>query len=1624
MEYKRKEKKSMRRRTIKKTLSIVLTAAMIGTTYIPVAAEGNAETQTTTVEDSSQEAEQNNGTVNGTSEAETEETASVAAQADESQETTTVAQIGDQTYSDLQSAIDAAEEGATITVVADITIDKQVTVAAGKKITIDLNDHTVSIAYNGQIQMYVYGELSIKDSGTKGVLQSTINRATVHFIQIAKKSGASSSGKVILESGKIATKTGKVACAVYVSNGTFEMNGGSVETEDIGAGNGAIGNTSMPIYLLGSTSSLNLTAGTVDAKNQTAIYVGSNSIIKVSGKPMVSGLDAIKFHSTQLKQNEISGGIFNGKIENIKQGIISGGTFDQEPPIAGFKDGYSLVKDEDGRYTVATGYEAMAGTDAEGYISYATFNEAIEKAKDGDTVALRADINNFAGVAINKDLTIDFGAYTITGKKDAIVLKVEDANVTLKSSSKTGGINGGSGGSNVAVCVMSGADVTIDSGVYTVGGDENDLENSTIYVMGTGKVTINDGTFSSEKMYKGKYYVLNLQNSSTGSICVNGGTFVNFNPFKGDDKLGGNFVAEGCGVNVVTEGNDTTYKIDSNAKLQIFDINGEPISTATTIGDAIKKSETGQTIQLLKDLAIGSSMVSIYGKKVSIDLNNHNIPFKSKGHFNVKNGELELKGKGIVSSSVTDEATIYMVGSLEDVADYSVVNIGKDVTITNDTKYGLGIGSSSDGKPAYGAKLTVNGKVIAPYGFSVNGQIVQQTGNIPEVTINGEIDSTSANDSVALYAAGYAKYNINGKLTGVESALEIRAGILNIGENAELTATGDFTDPMPNGNGSTVRGVALAVSQHSTNLPIEINVAGGTFSAKGKDGHALYEIDTVKGDVYSENVQVNVTGGTFNQPIFSANEKFAISGGTFSEAVKSEYCALGYAPETTPNADGKYGVTAKDSMEATTTVSGSTSTATIGGKYNGKETDDVNNVATKEGTVIVDVTGESTADVTTSEIKVDKNSLSSLNDNKDVQKIIIQADAGTLDINKEALAKMTTDAKDSDVVLKLVKDQKDSGELYYHVTATANGEEIYTVNDPAGEVTISVSYEKSAKNCEPIVYYVNNEGTREKVTSTYDNGTLSWKTSHFSDYQITSGEAATITDGENTTTYETLAKAIEAATAEQTITLINDVNESGLSIAAGKNITIDLNGYTWTSEKSVTVDGGQLTVVDAIATNPTVEGAVVTGYKGGKITSANTTVVVINGGTLTIKSGLIESTGNCGVYANGNQTPGITDTNTVASTVVMNDGYVHSIEYGIGVAGRGAALTVNGGVIEAEDNAAVAGNGTNDEKRYDGGTTINITGGNLVGHIRSQGYIACGIYHPQKGTLNISGGTIYADNGVGILMRGGSMKMTGGKVIASGTTGGRVGDKKIDIAQCYGIYVDGSAGYYGATEDGFTTEITGGSVTADPAVPALNLSNKENDVTKGTIIVKAVEGKAAPTFSSTIDDSYCENNGQADGYYPVQDSEGKYTVDNTISTEFLGGSLRKDSDNYAQTSMRFGYKLIIPENITATWEWNYGIDKNNLSGNVKGVNYIQKNGYKISNIVVTGIPAENYETPIYSQLVVKYTTEAGNEYTYTDSIRERTVKYVADGIVADTEHETEDSIAYAKKLLEQIGKNE
>ena len=311
--------------------------------------------------------------------------------------------------------------------------------------------------------------------------------------------------------------------------------------------------------------------------------------------------------------------------------------------------------------------------------------------------------------------------------------------------------------------------------------------------------------------------------------------------------------------------------------------------------------------------------------------------------------------------------------------------------------------------------------------------------------------------------------------------------------------------------------------------------------------------------------------------------------------------------------------------------------------------------------------------------------------------------------------------------------------------------------------------------------------------------------------------------------YSTLAAAIDAAQDGQTVKLLKDFTENNLPNAT-KTMTLDLNGHTLTTNRLVSQ--GDLTIVDSTVTEEPVvsnDYGTVT-YESGKIKVTGTAVYAAFGGTVTLKSGTIESD-YLGAYVQGDTT----GAETISSTFNVEGGYIIAQEFAATTQGKGATLNISGGVLVAKDNAVVAGNGTKTADKNMGGTVIDISGGTMIGHIISSGYIACGVYHPQQGELTISGGTIYADGGVGILMRAGNASITGGTIVATGTDSGKVGDSRI-IQNCYGVIYDEESNYPGMTDSDKVVISGDAQIAADPASSALYVW-KSGD-TLGRILVE------------------------------------------------------------------------------------------------------------------------------------------------------------------------------------------
>lgn len=321
-----------------------------------------------------------------------------------------------------------------------------------------------------------------------------------------------------------------------------------------------------------------------------------------------------------------------------------------------------------------------------------------------------------------------------------------------------------------------------------------------------------------------------------------------------------------------------------------------------------------------------------------------------------------------------------------------------------------------------------------------------------------------------------------------------------------------------------------------------------------------------------------------------------------------------------------------------------------------------------------------------------------------------------------------------------------------------------------------------------------------------------------------------VTDAEgNVTKYESISSAKNYVTDGSTVTLLADVSGQML-IDGSKNVTLELNGFAWTATyATILVEGGaSLTVQDSSEAQT------------GKLVSGGDAITVDNG-ALTVKSGTIETT-------------------DAADTVISASYADITIEGGKLIsAGDGVQLiynsesapntfTMTGGEIDAEG-YGITGNGT-----YDYSTVI-VSGGIITGGI-------VGIYHPQGGTMTISGGTV--SGGTGVYVKGGNVTISDDAVI-NGT--GEKADPDVDVntdgttstGDALVVHNEGETSAYGK----ITVSVTGGTFTSANAEAVAAYATGEESTITGFI-----PGDSTALFSSDVS-AHC-----AAGYEATVQGEG------------------------------------------------------------------------------------------------------------------------------------------------------
>lgn len=319
-----------------------------------------------------------------------------------------------------------------------------------------------------------------------------------------------------------------------------------------------------------------------------------------------------------------------------------------------------------------------------------------------------------------------------------------------------------------------------------------------------------------------------------------------------------------------------------------------------SLEDAIKNAGSTDVIMLVSDVNLEDTLN--INKIVNIDLNGKTISAPSKV-FLVENGTLNIEGPGTIKENEPNYGAVMVVGSLdEEDKKYSVVNIGDDVILEGWS----GIFINRNYSSAYGVEVNFSGKINAVddtsggegAGIYVNGNI-KHNNNAPVVNIKDGAEIISTGNG--LYIAGYSNFNIgNAYISGRESGIGIKAGVLNIDGATVISEGEDKTPTEGYQNGIKASGTALQIESnngYAGNMKIDIN--NGDF--KSKNSNVIYEY--IGRETKSLVNSIDISGGSFvsdaNKDVFRVSDSFKslhnnfVCGGTYSSD-PSSYLEAGY----------------------------------------------------------------------------------------------------------------------------------------------------------------------------------------------------------------------------------------------------------------------------------------------------------------------------------------------------------------------------------------------------------------------------------------------------------------------------------------------------------------------------------------------------------------------------------------------------------------------------------------------------------------------------------------------------------------------------------------------------------
>jgi len=748
-----------------------------------------------------------------------------------------VASVGDSKYQSLAEAIDAAQDGQTVTLLADAAED----VVISKSITLDLGGKTLTNTNASK------ATISVK-SGTVTVKNGNVVGGTGYYNIEAKKDANLTLTDVTATAGNTGSSMIDNWGTLTITSGTYTGGLDTVKNEP-----------SAKVNITGGT--FTLTKGNSDGYTGVVFNYGE---LTISGGEFVQSDKNAPYGQAQVIHTDkdkngsaapstvITGGTFKNlctkttawtvREANAAAGAtkVSGGAFNKSVKDYYCAEGFipTSTKDADGNYGVKVGkYVAEVGSK-----KYETLADAIRLTAKGKTITLLCDVEQNTQLTINKSITLD-----LNGK-------------TIKNTADIWGDN-----ANAILSITKGAKVTI-TGNGTIDAKENDcytinvvkgdltIENGTFYgnvsvvQVEEGTLSVKGGTFDLHQKWEGssKYLINCIDDAYVGgsaNVAISGGTFVGFDPnVSPEQKVDGktsSFAAPGTGI---TKNADGTFTAAAGMTAQILDKDGNSVKAYRTLAEAVAAAQDGQTVRLLADVTLDAQIAT--GKAITID---------GQSKYTIK------AVKKLVSAD--NKAGMF----------YRTQSAKGTLTFLNVTLDGGGfskifLNEGGAGETVFDGVTSTNGGGIA-YGSGIHISGGGSHATIRNSTLTGSTGTMELNDA-NYYAANDLWVGGNVYVTVENSVI----GTVFVNSAPSATAT----------NG-VVHG-QLTITGEST----KITYLSGEEEAADKL------------DKFGNNGSLVKIDSGYVEKVFDKGS-YAISGGTFKTEVKKEWCAAGYVPADNGN---------------------------------------------------------------------------------------------------------------------------------------------------------------------------------------------------------------------------------------------------------------------------------------------------------------------------------------------------------------------------------------------------------------------------------------------------------------------------------------------------------------------------------------------------------------------------------------------------------------------------------------------------------------------------------------------------------------------------------------------------